>query len=184
MWPGRSPLKGVKMKKLLLALAATLVLAFTTAIGASAQEQFAPVDVATIKSSTDYDAAKSAAWQRYSDRKAAAWTIYDAAKTAAWEHYKALEREALMKFRAADYPNYIQWLDAKEIGDYDLRFELEKTPAGAAYVETNSTEWKTYVMAEAVADGIYLVTEANANAVRIQEEALAEAAYKVADAAD
>ncbi len=81
----------------------------------------------TVSSYSELSEVKSEIWLKYNERRSAAYDARQEAETAAFEVYREKRLVLLNHLRKADWNNYVKWLDAKEIGDYDRRNELEKT---------------------------------------------------------
>ena len=92
-------------------------------------------------------AEESSAESRFSTAVAAAQQEFGAVVDSAQKIFGEASRAATVKFRTDDYQTYLQWLDAREIGDYDLKSSLEETAAGAEYAVTMQDAYDVLVQA-------------------------------------
>ena len=123
-------------------------------------------------------AAKSAAWKEYTRTKSAAWKQYTADKTAAYKAYRVLEAQELQKLRSSTYDQYLSWIDAEKIGDFDKVRKLEKTvPAIAAYKKVTDAKFAEYDAADKKSFKAYEAADTAAFKVYEAAEAAASATF-------
>jgi hypothetical protein len=91
-------------------------------------------------------------WKTFETEKSAAWKTFETEKSAAWGAYAVIDKEELAKLRTTDKASYFEWLDARQRQDFNAKEVLEKSrPAIAAYVKTNSEQYKKYQAVESAA---------------------------------
>ncbi len=129
---------------------------------------------------TNYSAALSAAEEHYSAALEEARTTYNAMLDAARSEYSAARKAAIMQFRATDYDTYLKWLDAKELGDYDLQFNIQETGAAAEFAVAVQTAYEVEEKANAAAYRAYKAASANTYDVYEQEKEVTYDAYEKA----
>lgn len=107
--------------------------------GASAQGPVSPEFYAGLQDRLDM------LWKTYDTKQSAAWNEYDAKSNKLWQAYSEFEHTELMKLRSADYPHYLEWLDAEKVGNFKKRVEMERTvPALLQYRRAVSERYRAY----------------------------------------
>lgn len=103
------------------------------------------VDTTQIRTYGDFEAAQTAAWQRYEGKKAQLWAEYEAATDSAYDVHDQTRSEALSKLRAADLEAYHQWLHLREVRDYDEESRLRNSnPHLAEFARVEDRSYGVY----------------------------------------
>lgn len=140
------------------------------------------VDTSVIKTYADYDMAQTEAWRRYDERKSEAWRRYDEKKSQAFDVYESKRLEALREARAADRAHYLEWLDAKALGEWERAYTLQQeVPALAAYETARSAASEAYEAVDDAAYAEYQAVKDEAYEVYRAEKDMAYEAYLSAE---
>jgi hypothetical protein len=83
----------------------------------------------------EYQTLKHEAWQEYQTLKHEAWQEYQTLKHEAWQDYQKEKNTAILLIRASYYDIYVNWMDVKELENYEEQKRIEALPEFSALRE-------------------------------------------------
>lgn len=114
-------------------------------------EYLSKIDTSSIKSFQDYEKTQSLLWREYDNVQMSLWEDYDDAQSKAFRRYQDRKDSILIIIRQNHKDLYLEWLDAKEVNDWDRKVSIEKMPefkewrnADGLYEEYKDTKDKSY----------------------------------------
>jgi hypothetical protein len=135
------------------------------------------IDSGSINSYSDKENAIAEARQRKEDRITKAREEKETAINKLRTEFKAFEKAELMKVRESNYQAYVQWLESKQLDNYEKRLELERTVPELAQFRKSIDEHPYHKAREAL-ETRYTTIRENAEKTYSLEREIADKAYK------
>jgi hypothetical protein len=150
------------MRSLTLTIASLVASAFIST-HAIAQEWKPEVDTSKVTSYKSFKELDLSAYKLFIQRDNKSYAEYVEIDRRYFKEFREKRMVALMEFRSSDRPNYVEWLDAREVEDSAKEAMLDQTiPALKVFRNKQREEYKRYEVQRDAAYETYKAKKQNA----------------------
>lgn len=115
-------------------------------------EYLSKIDTSKISTFSDYYEVKQRLFSEYYTLKQNSFSTYYEGQNKSFSDYYDLQQSEIILLRQENKSLYLEWLDAKEIGDYERQKNIEEKPEFRKYLSKSNKAYKKH---QHVTDSLY-----------------------------